>query len=79
MFIREVKNRSKSISIQIINKSLGKYKVVKTVGCGVQRHEIDRLKVIAKQEIERLERQPSLFISENDELIEEAILVRLRL
>ena len=73
MFIREVKNRSKSISIQIINKSLGKYKVVKTVGCGVQRHEIDRLKVIAKQEIERLERQPSLFTSENDELIEEAI------
>jgi len=73
MFIREVKNRSGSISIQIINKSSGKYRVVKTVGCGAQRHELERLKVIARQEIEQLEKQPSLFSSENDELIEATI------
>ena len=73
MFIREVKNRSGSISIQIINKSSGKYRVVKTVGCGTQRHELEELKVIARQEIEQLEKQPSLFSSENDELIEATI------
>jgi len=73
MFIREVKNRSGNISIQIINKAFGKYKVVKTIGCGAERHEIDRLKLLARQEIDRIERQPLLFTSENDELIDEAI------
>jgi len=73
MFIREIKNRSGSISIQIINKALGRYKVEKTIGCGVERHEIDRLKLLALQEIEHIEKQPSLFISENDELIEATI------
>jgi hypothetical protein len=35
------------------------------------RHEIDRLKIVARQEIERLQAQPSLFRSEHDELIGE--------
>jgi len=73
MYIREVKNRSGSISIQIISKHRGKYQVIKTIGCGAVRHEIDRLKQVARQEIERLESQPSLFVFENDELIEDAI------
>ena len=33
MFIRKKKNKSGSISIQIIDKSSGKYEVIKTVGC----------------------------------------------
>lgn len=33
MFIRELKNRSGSVSIQIISKARGRYKVVKTIGC----------------------------------------------
>ena len=70
MYVREVKNRSGSVSIQIISKSRGKYKVVKTVGCGTQRHEIDRLMIVARQEIERLHAQPRLFKSEHDELID---------
>jgi transposase len=72
MFIRENKNRSGSVSIQIISKDSGSYRVVKTVGCGAQRHEIERLKILARQEIERIQAQPSLFHSEQDELIEEA-------
>jgi hypothetical protein len=70
MFIREVKNRSGSISIQIISKDRGKYQVVKTMGCGVERHEIDQLKIIARQEMDRLEAQPDLFSSGNDELVD---------
>lgn len=72
MYIRELKNRSGSISVQVISKSHGRYKVLKTVGCGTTRHEIDRLKLLARQEIERLEAQPSLFPSESDELVEQA-------
>ena len=71
MFIREKKNSSGSISIQVISKSRGNYKVLKTVGCGTTRHEIDQLKTVARQEIERLEAQPSLFPSESDELVEQ--------
>ena len=73
MFIRENKNRSGSVSIQIISKSRGIYKVVKTVGCATQRHEIEHLKNLARQEIELLQSKPKLFKSEQDELIEDVI------
>jgi hypothetical protein len=73
MFVRKNKNRSGSVSIQIVSKARGRYRVVKTVGCGTQRHEIDRLIILARQEIEHLQAQPKLFQSENDELVEEAI------
>ena len=72
MYIREVRNRSGSISIQIISKARGRYRVIKTVGCATQCAEIDRLKIVARQEIERLQAQPKLFKSEQDELIEGA-------
>jgi hypothetical protein len=35
VFIRKKKNKSGSVSIQIIDKSSGRYKVVKVVGCAV--------------------------------------------
>ena len=70
MFVREVKNRSGSVSIQIISKAGSRYRVIKTVGCGTQRHDIDHLKTVARQEIDRLQAQPQLFTSEDDELIE---------
>jgi transposase len=73
MFIRENTNRSGSVSVQIINKSRGTYRVVKTIGCGTQRHEIDNLKELARQEIEYRQAQPKLFNSERDELIEKVI------
>ena len=47
--------------------------MVKTLGCGAVRHEIEHLKQLARQEVERMESQPSLFVFENDELIEDAI------
>ena len=67
MFVREVKNRSGSVSIQIISKSRGRYRVVKTMGCGTMCHEIDHLKFLARQEIDRLGSKSSLFISGEDE------------
>lgn len=72
MFIREKKNRSGSISIQIISKIRGKYKVVKTIGCATERHEIDRLKLQARQAMKDLQGQPSLFASADDQLVEQA-------
>lgn len=71
MFIRKLKNRSGSISVQIISKSTGKYKVLKTIGCGHTEQEVLKLIYLAKQEIERISEQPKLFISENDTIVEQ--------
>jgi transposase len=70
MFIREVKNRSGSISIQIISKSRGKYKVVRSFGSGRTIIEINQLKAKARAELSRLEAQAVLFPSHQDDIIE---------
>lgn len=70
MFLRKLKNRSGSISVQIISKSGGKYKVVKTIGSGRTEQEIQKLWYLGKQEIEQLSLQPQLFVSETDTIIE---------
>jgi len=71
MFLRKLKNRSGSTSIQIISKERGKYKVLKTIGSSNNEQEIQKLVFLAKQEIERLNAQPKLFISESDTVIEQ--------
>ena len=70
MFLRKKKNKSGSISVQIISKSGGKYKVVKTIGSGRAEQEIEKLYYLGKQEIERLSFQPQLFISEKDTIVD---------
>lgn len=71
MFSRKIKNRSGSTSVQIISKERGKYKVVKTIGSSNNEQEIQKLILLAKQEIERLNAQPKLFVSESDTVIEQ--------
>jgi len=70
MFIRKNKNRSGSVSIQIISKASGKYQLIKTIGSGRSEQEIERLLHQAKIELSGLRGQPSLFISQRDSLIE---------
>lgn len=72
MFLRKLRNRSGSISVQIISKAGGKYKVVKTIGASNSEQEVQKLLFLGKQEIERLSNQPKLFISENDTIVEKA-------
>lgn len=43
MFIRKKPNKSGVISVQVIDKSTGKYKLVKTIGSSSQPSEVDRL------------------------------------
>jgi transposase len=71
MFLRKKKNKSGSISIQIISKSRGYYKVLKTIGCGKTEQEVQKLIYLGKQEIERLSNQIKLFVSETDTVVEE--------
>jgi len=70
MFLRKKINKSGSISVQIISKSRGKYKVVKTIGCGRTEQEVQKLWFLGKQELERLSLQPKMFVSETDTIID---------
>ncbi len=71
MYIREKPNKSGSVSIQIIRKEKGRYKLLKTVGCATERHKIEQLKFQARQQIEELSQQSSLFPSRSDEFVEQ--------
>jgi hypothetical protein len=57
MFLRKLKNRSGSISVQIISKAHGKYKVVKSIGSGISDQEIEKLMFLGKHEMERISAQ----------------------
>ena len=59
MFIREKKNKSGTISIQIISKKNGKYKVIETIGCAKDEINQELLVSIAKKRLKELE--PTLF------------------
>lgn len=68
--MRQKKNKSVSVSVQIISKDTGKYKVFKTIGSSSTREGINLLAHQAQLEIHRQNRQSSLFLSEEDAMIE---------
>ena len=70
MFIRQKKNKSGSISVQIITKHGGKYKVEKTIGSASTQEQISILIHQAGYEIEKRQQQMSLFVSVADTQIE---------
>ncbi len=69
MFIRQLKNRSGSTSVQIISKARGRYKVIKSLGSATTQREIDHLVQKAQQEIDQLYKPQDLFPSETDAMI----------
>ena len=70
MFIREKKNKSGSVSVQIISKDNGKYQVVKTIGSSSTSDGITFLLHQARQELGNIQKQSSLFVSAHDANIE---------
>jgi len=48
MFVRKKKNKSNVISVQVIDKSSGKYKMLKTIGSSADKSEIDELVELGK-------------------------------
>lgn len=60
MFIRQKNNKSGTVSIQIIDKSKGRYKVLKTIGSSSHPLELDRLNSQAKFELIQMSQQLDL-------------------
>lgn len=61
MFVRKNRNRSGSVSVQVISKENGKYRVVETVGTAKDPEEIEKLVIEAKNQINYPANQPQLF------------------
>jgi len=72
MFIRKKLNPSGSVSVQVIQKINGRNRILKILGSATTRQEIAELVNLARQEIDNLQSQPKLFISESDAVIEQA-------
>ena len=53
MFVRKKKNKSGIYSIQVIDKSSGKYKMLKTIGSSADEYEIEKLINLGNNWIER--------------------------
>jgi transposase len=70
VFIRQKVNKSGSISIHIVAKHGGKYKVVKAVGSSSSEEGIRILIHQARAELTALQAQPSLFVSNEDALVQ---------
>jgi transposase len=70
VFIRKNKNRSGSVSIQIIQKVGRQNKVVKTVGCAKTKREEDLLYKLALNEMEQIQGLQSLFVEHDDQVVD---------
>src|SRR5690554_8174089 len=68
MFVRCKRNKSGSTSVQIIDKSSGKYAIYQTVGCSNDSAEIDFLVSKAKKIIETLGGQTLIPFDKQKEL-----------
>ena len=70
MFIRKNRNRSGSISIQIVRKDNRFNRVVKTVGIAETQREEELLMLLAKNELDRFQGHQELFIEHDDLVVE---------
>lgn len=75
MFIRKKHNSSGSISVQVIQKTQGRNKILQIIGSATTQQEVEKLINLARQEIVKLTAQPNLFISESDAAIEQAFAI----
>ena len=67
MFVRAKTNRSGSVSVQVIDKSSGVYKVVKTIGSSSDEFEVEKLKKLADEFIMSFHGQQTLTFGHQDD------------
>lgn len=68
MFVRKKKNKSGLISIQVIDKSSGRYKLIKTIGSSSDKNEIELLLKQGQQYIQQYKGQSVFDFNNTDEL-----------
>jgi transposase len=73
MFVRQKKNKSGVVSIQVIDKSFGKYKVLKTIGSSTDLIQIDKLIAEARNYIKEIKRMNEFDFSNSNQLIQNVL------
>ncbi|NJK72353.1 MAG: IS1634 family transposase [Synechococcaceae cyanobacterium SM2_3_60] len=73
MFVRKKPNKSGLVSVQIIDKSQGKYKVVKTVGSSNDPGEIERFMVLAKDQARHMLGVQEIDFTNHREIFEQVL------
>jgi transposase len=73
MFIRQKKNKSGVISIQVIDKSNGKYKLLKTIGSSSDQLKINQLVIDAEVWLKKHQRLIEIDFSQTDVLLEQLV------
>jgi len=73
MFVRQKKNKSGVISVQVIDKSSGRYKVFKTIGSSDNPLEIKALVVKAKEFIKEITGAQEFDFSDTNQFIQSAL------
>jgi hypothetical protein len=68
MFIRQNKNKSEVISIQVIDKSSGKYKLLKTIGSSSELNQIDKLVLEAQNYIKEIKKLNEFDFSNSNQI-----------
>ncbi len=70
MFVRQNRNRSGSVSVQILRKERGRSRVLRTVGCGRTQAEVSSLLQQAAYLMRNMQRHGLLFTSQEDRQVE---------
>jgi transposase len=73
MFIRQKKNKSGVVSVQVIDKSSGKYKLLKTVGSSADSQTIERLFCSAGEWVKKHNGLIEIDFAQTDDLLEQLI------
>lgn len=73
MFVRKKKNKSGVISVQVIDKSSGHYKVLKTIGSSSNESQINELYTKAKNWIAQNNLQNTLDFEQEDQLVQQVL------
>ena len=71
MFVRQKRNKSGLVSVQVIDKSRGKYRVVKTMGCSDNSSELSLLLVEAEAWIKEQSRIVEFDFDQEDKLFDQ--------
>ena len=74
MFIRKNKNRKGTVSFHIISKVNGKNRVLKTICSDDNKQCVSFIYQQAKQKMSLLQKQLSLFVTDDDSMIESYLL-----
>lgn len=73
MFVRQKKNKSGVVSIQVIDKSSGKYKLLKTIGSSNDFSEIEEFVVEARYYIKETQKLNEFDFSNSNQLIQNVL------